>query len=129
MTTSSGGGTAELVAELRAQAQAAVDRAAETKEQVALEVVEVRQQADAVAAALEAGARQTAATMAADGQRSDEVVISQARATAAAAIAEAEAQAASIRVTAAAFADESSAALARAESAMSRRPSRPTRSG
>lgn len=111
----SGGGTADLVAELRAQAQAAVARAADTKEQVTREVVEVRQQAEAVADALEAGARQAAETMAADGQRSDDVVISQARATAAAAIAESEAQAASIRVTAAASADEASAALARAE--------------
>jgi len=111
----SGGGTADLVAELRAQAQAAVGRAAETKEQVGREVVEVRRQADAVAAAVEAGARQSAETMAADAQRSDDVVVSQARAAAAAAIAEAEAQAASIRVTAAAVADESSAALARAE--------------
>lgn len=115
VTTPSGGGTADLVAELRAQAQAAVERAVETKVQVGREVVEVRQQADAVAAALDAGARQTAETMAAEAQRADDVVISQARATAAAAIAEAEAQAASIRVTAAATADEATASLARAE--------------
>ena len=68
VTTPFGGGTADLVAELRAQAEAAVVRAAETAEQVAREVVEVREQADAVAAALEAGARQAAEAATADGR-------------------------------------------------------------
>ncbi|MDZ5620309.1 hypothetical protein [Nocardioides bizhenqiangii] len=115
MTTPLGGGTADLVAELRAQAEAAVARAAETKEQVAREVVEVREQARAVAAALEAGARQSAETIISDGEQSDAAALADARAAAASAIAEAEAQAASIRVTAAEAADDAAAALARAE--------------
>jgi len=115
VSTPLGGGTGALVAELREQAEAAVTRAAETAAQVAREVVEVREQADAVAAALEAGARQSAEAATADAQRADEAVIAGARSTAAAAIAEAEAKSASIRVTAAAFADDATAALARAE--------------
>lgn len=115
MTTSDGGGTADLVAELRAQAEAAVVRAAETKEQVGREVIEVRQQAEAVAAALEDGARLAAETAEAEVRRADEAAIAQAQARAAATIAEAEAQAASARVGAAALADEAAAALARAE--------------
>jgi hypothetical protein len=115
VTTSPGGGTADLVAELRAQAEAAVARAAETKEQVAREVVEVRAQATAVAAAVEAGARQTADAAIAAAAEEDVVTIADARAQAASAIAEAEAKAASIRVAAAEGADEAAAALARAE--------------
>lgn len=114
MTTPSGG-TADLVAELRAQAQAAVARAVETREQVAREINEVRDQATAVAAALESGARQSAELLTAESQRSNEAIIGEARSMAAAAIAEAEAQAASIRVTATAAGDEADAALARAE--------------
>ena len=115
VTTPLGGGTADLVAELRAQAEAAVIRAAETKDQVAREVVEVRAQADAVAAALDDGARQAADRTTADGERLDATVLAEARAQAASAIAEAEAKAASIRVTAAEAADDAAAALARAE--------------
>lgn len=115
MTESDGGGTADLVAELRAQAEAAVVRAAETKTQVGREVVEVREQAEAVAAALKEGARQAAEIAEAESRRADEAAIAQAQARAAATIAEAEAQAASTRVGAAAVADEASAALARAE--------------
>ena len=115
MTTPLGGGTADLVAELRAQAEAAITRAAETKEQVAREVVEVRAQANAVAAALDGGARQAAEAVAAQGERTDATVLAEARAQAASAIAEAEAKAASIRVTAAEAADDAAAALARAE--------------
>lgn len=90
-------------------------RAAETKDQVAREVVEVRAQADAVAAALDDGARQAADRTTADGERLDATVLAEARAQAASAIAEAEAKAASIRVTAAEAADDAAAALARAE--------------
>lgn len=115
VTSPLGGGTADLVAELRAQAEAAVVRAAETAEQVAREVVEVRQQAGAVATALEEGARHAAEAAEAEARRASEAIIAEARATSAAAIAEAEAKAASIRVTAAAHADEAQAALARAE--------------
>ncbi len=115
MTTPSGGGTADLVAELRAQAEAARARAAETNEQVAREVVEVLEQAKAVAGALEAAARGSAELASAESQRSDDSLIAEARAAAAAKIAEAEATAASIRVTAAESAEEATAALARAE--------------
>lgn len=115
MTTPLGGGTADLVAELRAQAEAAITRAAETKEQVAREVVEVRAQANAVAAALDGGARQAAEAVTAQGEQTDATVVAEARAQAASAIAEAEAKAASIRVTAAEAADDAAAALARAE--------------
>ncbi len=115
VTTPLGGGTADLVAELRAQAEAAVTRAAETKDQVAREVVEVRAQADAVAAALEGGARQAAEAVTAEAARTDVTVLAEARAQAASAIAEAEAKAASIRVSAAEAADDATAALARAE--------------
>lgn len=115
VTTPPGGGTADLVAELRAQAEAAVTRAAETKEQVAREVVEVREQATAVAAALEAGAQQAADAVSADGQRSAAAILAEAQATAASTIAEAEAKAASIRVNAAEAANDANAALARAE--------------
>jgi hypothetical protein len=115
VTTSPGGGTADLVAELRAQAEAAAVRATETAEQVAREVVEVREQAEAVAAALEAGARHAAEAAAAESAQADDALVNEARAAAAAVIAEAEAKAASIRVTAAAAADDAKAALARAE--------------
>ena len=115
VTTPLGGGTADLVAELRAQAEAAVVRAADTKEQVSCEVLEVREQAKAVAAALDAGARETAEAVIADGKQADDAILAEAHATAASAIADAEAQAASIRVTAAEAADDAAAALARAE--------------
>lgn len=115
VTTPPGGGTADLVAELRQQAEAAVARAAETSEQVSREVVDVRRQAEAVAAALEEGARQAAEQAEADRRRADDAVLEEARASAASIIAEAEAQAASIRVSAAAAADDARAALARAE--------------
>ncbi len=115
MTTSSGGGTAELVAELRAQAEAARARAVETKVQVAREVVEVLEQAKAVSDALATGARESAEHATAESRRTDEALIADARAEAASTIAAAEAKAAGIRVTAAESGDESSAALARAE--------------
>lgn len=116
MTTSGrGGSTAELVAELRAQADAAVVRAAETKEQVAREVGEVKQQAESVARALQASAQQSADQVLVEGGRRDEALVTEARANAAAMIADAEAKAAGIRVAAAELADDANAVLARAE--------------
>ena len=115
VTTPLGGGTADLVAELRAQAEAAVVRAADTKEQVSREVLEVREQANAVAAALDAGAREAAEAVIADSLQADDAILAEAHASAASAVAEAEAQAASIRVAAAEAADDAAAALARAE--------------
>lgn len=106
---------ATLLADLRAQAAAASARAAETVQRVETEVAEVRDQALAVAAALEQDARRSAGHTA-DADHAVEAILADAQERAEAIRTEGATQAASIRAEAAAEADDAAAALSLAES-------------